>query len=160
MEPVPAFAFMKSRYDNELRSPLLESYYDFVRKPKSDHFASRAKSLGVSPAADSADVDSTAEAPKDFNHGRFRTLSEQQANIEYNYLMEHRENVRLVTYRADYQHVTRKLHRVVRSFIAEGGERESCGTDDKHRPDADSKWKAFRKQAIDEEINDFKHAGP
>ena len=63
--------------------------------------------------------------------------------------------MRLVNFRQDFQSVSRKLHRVVRTFIAEGGERESAGTDDQEaakKAAANTKWNNFRKAQLDQEV--------
>lgn len=77
--------------------------------------------------------------------------------------MEHKEHLRLVTYRQEFQQVTSKLHRIVRSFIAEGGEREdTIDKDEEAKASAavNNKWNNFRKAQLDGEIAEFIEAGP
>ena len=75
MDPVPAFAFLRSRYDNELRSSILESHYDFVRRPKSAHgLRSVSPNLSDISSADAASADGAQE--RNFDHGRWRSLEE------------------------------------------------------------------------------------
>ena len=71
--------------------------------------------------------------------------------------------MRMHTFRQDFQEVSRKLYRVVRSFMAEGGERESNGADNQSTIDkinATTKWNNFRKNQLDAEIREFIESGP
>ena len=74
----------------------------------------------------------------------FDNLSEQQANIEFNFLCENTNNIRFVHYRRDYIEAEQKLNNQIINYMYEGGDKNH------------NTWDSFKETQIKDNIHNFR----
>lgn len=123
LRPTPVFIFKEEKYDNELRSPMLESYLDYKRPLPEPEDSQRS----VSPSSSSDDSEG------------FRTMDQIQSNIEYNYICEYQDDMKLIHFKNNFNELQNKLGSQALSYMYEGGDGK------------ESKWSKFKKDAINDQ---------